>query len=1018
MRQKLLKIAGALSLGLLFTTASFGQVLVVEHFDYAPGTILKDLEAYTAHSGEGTSSLTVIDANLTYPGYPTMGNAVGMIKTGEDINRSFDAQTTGVVYASFMANFSDAGTVAAGDYFMHFMTAGTTTFRGRVFVKKHETNPKLAFGITRGANGAAATWTDFVYDLNTTHLIVLKYEFVEGDANDICSLIINPTAGAAEPSATVVIGTETQSDFSAEFPLDAIALRQGHSTNGSIQTVDGIQVVTSWNSLFYSSEAEMLTFDFMNADVVDVTFSPVMENMATITVEVAFGTDVTTLTPTMTISAGATMSPVGGVPTNFTNPVTYTVTAEDGAHYTMYDVVVVVGEAPGINTFPYVQNFEVAADLASWMVVNVDGIGTTWGLSTTQNHTTGGTTSAVHTYAPSSAGDQEGWLITPAVHVPTVGEYEMEFWSYNAFPTWYGKNSVKISTGSANPADNQYTEVWTVSSVTASWVAATVDLAAYAGQTIYIAFIYEGNDAHNWFLDDVTIAQKPTSYVVTFNVLAGTTPLEGANVAIASQNLTTNAAGVATINLVDGTYPYVVTFAGMTEATGNVVVEGADVTVPVTMNEDIETPYGLFVMVDGSDALFTWNNDLSETDDMESYDNFIIENIGDYTLVDVDGSTTYGVTNTTFTNSGYTGSFIVFNPAATTPALADGAWAAYSGTKYLACFAATSGPATPNNDWLITPQVLGMDGLNFSFMAKSVTSQYGLERFKVAVSTTGTAPADFTVISAGTYVTAPIAWTEYSYDLSAYAGQEIYVAINCVSSDAFAFFVDDITFSLNKKASKDFLGYTVYLDGTQVAEGLTETAYFFEELAVGTHTAGVKSVYTSGASEIVTIDFEISEPLYTVTFNVTSNGSPVNGASIAIDGETLTTNAAGVATIELVDGTYAYTITKEGFDEYTSEVIVDGADVVENANLTVGINDAVASMLNVYPNPASDVIFIERTSSDNVVVEIYNNKGVVINTFEMNEARKEVSVSELNSGVYFIRMVGETTNNVIRFIKK
>ncbi len=1006
---------GALSVSLLFSATAFSQALTVEHFDYAQGTILKDLDSWTAHSGEGTNSLAVIESNLTYPGYPAMGNAVGMVKTGEDINHQFEGQTTGMVYASFLANFSDAGIATAGDYFMHFMTAETTTFRGRVFVRKHETEPKLSFGITRGASGGSAVWSNFVYDLNTTHLIVLKYEFVEGDANDICSLIINPTVGSEEPVATVANAEETQSDFSTDFPLNALALRQGSSVNGSVQTVDGIQVATSWDALFPNTESEILTFDFMNAEVVDVAFSPVMENMATITVEVAFGTDVTTLTPTMTISEGATVMPEYGIPTDFTSPVTYTVTAEDGMHYTMYDVVVVVGEDSGINTFPYAQNFEVAEDLVSWMVVDVDGAGTIWDLSTSQNHTEGGTTSARHNYAAASAGNQEGWLITPAVHVPAEGEYEMSFWHYNQFPTYYGKNSVKISTGSANPADGQYTEVWTVETVTATWEEVTIDLAMYAGQTIYIGWVYEGTDAHRLFLDDVTISEKATSYVVTFNVTDGTNAIEGATVAIASQNLTTDAMGMATISLENGTYPYVVSYAGMGEVSGDVVVDGADVTVPVTLNEAIETPFGLMVQVEGNDALFTWNNEMSETDDIESYDDFIIENIGDYTLVDVDGSTTYGITNTTFNNSGYTGSFIVFNPSATTPALTDGAWAPYSGSKYLACFAAT----TPsNNDWLITPMVVGMDGLHFSFMAKSITDQYGLERFKVAVSTTGTAPADFTVISEGSYVSVPTAWTEYSYDLSAYAGQEIYVAINCVSNDAFALFIDDITFGISKKASKDFLGYTVYLDGAQVAEGLTEEAYMFEDLAVGTYMAGVKSVYTSGESEMVSVEFEIPEAAYTVTFNVVGSGSPVNGATITINGETLTTNAAGVATIDLVDGTYGYTITKEGFDEYTEEVVVAGANVVENVTLIVGINDAVASMLNIYPNPASDVIFIERTTSDNAMVEIFNNSGIVVAKFEMNEARKEVSVSELNSGIYFIRMVGATTNNVIRFIKE
>ena len=50
-----------------------------------------------------------------------------------------------------------------------------------------------------------------------------------------------------------------------------------------------------------------------------------------ISVVMPAGTDVTNLVPTITVSAGATVSPASGVATDFTNPVTYTVTSSNGA---------------------------------------------------------------------------------------------------------------------------------------------------------------------------------------------------------------------------------------------------------------------------------------------------------------------------------------------------------------------------------------------------------------------------------------------------------------------------------------------------------------------------------------------------------------------------------------------------------------------------------------------------------------------------------------------------------------
>jgi len=64
----------------------------------------------------------------------------------------------------------------------------------------------------------------------------------------------------------------------------------------------------------------------------------------TVTVTVPFGTDVSSLVPTIIISAGASIYPSEEVEQNFNGPVTYTVTAEDGTPRT-YTVNVSVAES-------------------------------------------------------------------------------------------------------------------------------------------------------------------------------------------------------------------------------------------------------------------------------------------------------------------------------------------------------------------------------------------------------------------------------------------------------------------------------------------------------------------------------------------------------------------------------------------------------------------------------------------------------------------------------------------------
>ena len=69
-----------------------------------------------------------------------------------------------------------------------------------------------------------------------------------------------------------------------------------------------------------------------------------------VSIEVESGTNVTSLTPTIGLSYGATINPTSGTARNFTSPVTYTVTAEDGITQQVWTITVTIAEAPVTGT--------------------------------------------------------------------------------------------------------------------------------------------------------------------------------------------------------------------------------------------------------------------------------------------------------------------------------------------------------------------------------------------------------------------------------------------------------------------------------------------------------------------------------------------------------------------------------------------------------------------------------------------------------------------------------------------
>ncbi len=95
-----------------------------------------------------------------------------------------------------------------------------------------------------------------------------------------------------------------------------------------------------------STETDVLTFELAEstgaADIDPVN--------ATVDIEVTNGTDLTSLVPTITVSTGATIDPASGVAQNFSSPVDYTVTAENGTNTRSWTVTVTVAEEPNDET--------------------------------------------------------------------------------------------------------------------------------------------------------------------------------------------------------------------------------------------------------------------------------------------------------------------------------------------------------------------------------------------------------------------------------------------------------------------------------------------------------------------------------------------------------------------------------------------------------------------------------------------------------------------------------------------
>jgi hypothetical protein len=100
-------------------------------------------------------------------------------------------------------------------------------------------------------------------------------------------------------------------------------------TGTAIKSTGGISADTFESQLvtnnILSNLRAITSFSFLQ----QVSPAVINNSLYTVAIEVSEEANITALTPTITVSDGATINPLSGVQRDFTNPVTYTVTAAD-----------------------------------------------------------------------------------------------------------------------------------------------------------------------------------------------------------------------------------------------------------------------------------------------------------------------------------------------------------------------------------------------------------------------------------------------------------------------------------------------------------------------------------------------------------------------------------------------------------------------------------------------------------------------------------------------------------------
>ncbi len=159
---------------------------------------------------------------------------------------------------------------------------------------------------------------------------------------------------------------------------------------------------------------------------------------------------------------------------------------------------------PGIQSV-FFEGFEGAFPPAGWVLTQTGAADDPGWVTTTVAYE--GSFAAYHN-DDNTTGDAISWMILPQITVPDSGE--LAFWQVTVYGSWYYQyHGVWISTGTNDP--NDFVELEEIPISDGGWTEYIVDLSAYAGQDVYLAFRYEGDWADEWYIDNVAI--RTTDYV-------------------------------------------------------------------------------------------------------------------------------------------------------------------------------------------------------------------------------------------------------------------------------------------------------------------------------------------------------------------------------------------------------------------------------------------------------------------------------------------------------------------------
>ena len=454
--------------------------------------------------------------------------------------------------------------------------------------------------------------------------------------------------------------------------------------------------------------------------------------------------------------------------------------------------------------------------LEGWRTIDADGDGFNWGSTSQLSMLPGnGYNNSKYCVTSASLGVVDDTLVvalTPNNFMVTENAYLMV---EDSQLTYYVKAQdkqypaehygVAVATVE-NATAEDFTMLWEETLVDDVWAKRTIDLGQFAGQELYIAFRHFGStDQYRVNIDDARLVNngKKSRAVESYTVML--------NGEVVAENVTDTF--YQHENITAGTSYTTTVIANYTSDASS---EGASCTWTAAACDEYVGVESFNATMFGNKAILKWRMEGDEEQsEFESsfYSSFNDGNLSGWTTIDADGDgynwcSSDSVLGPEYGYNGYKDGLLCAMSAS------------YSGVEMW--------PLTPDN-YLVTPvKYYITENSQLSFVVCAQDPGYPEEHYGVAISMVGNTDAkDFVTIWEETIAkddpdmnTPQTDWKGKIVDLSAYAGQEVYIAFrhfNCTGQ--YFICLDDVELMSGERNDKrsEIIGFNVYCNNELIS---------------------------------------------------------------------------------------------------------------------------------------------------------------------------------------------------------